>query len=101
MGQGWDQLTEVECELIMDTQNHRPRRATVTFKTERKFTVDGRQVSVEFSAKGANSFHAKLDQMDINGTCGLGIYQTADGVLRHVEPGSPIERLFQVVCYKH
>jgi hypothetical protein len=100
IGEGWGQMDEVECELVVDTQNHRPRRATVTFKTERKFTVEGREISVEYAVHGANSFRTKLDQMEIDGTCGLGIYQTADGALRHVEPGSPIDRLFQVVCYK-
>jgi hypothetical protein len=99
MGQGWDGLTEVECQLIMDTQNHRPRRATVTFRTERKFTVDGQQISVEYGARGANSFYVVFNQMKIEGTCGAGLYQIG-GVLKHTEPGTPIARLFQAVCYK-
>jgi hypothetical protein len=98
-GQGWGQLSMVECELAMDTPNHRPRRVTVTFRTERKFAVDGQQISVEYGARGASSFYVVFNQMKIEGTCGIGLYQI-DGVLKHTEPGTPIERLFQAVCYK-
>jgi hypothetical protein len=89
----------VECELFMDTPNHRPRRVTVTFRTERKFTVDGQQISVEYGVQGIRSFYAVFNQMKIEGSCGIGLYQI-DGVLKHTEPGTPIERLFQAVCYK-
>jgi hypothetical protein len=103
------QLTEVECTLSLFDKNYsRYRRATVTFKTERDFTVDGQQISVEY---GVDGFHTKLGKLEIQGTCGLGTYQTyvplrapltrvmLDGILRHVVPGTPIERVFQVVCY--
>jgi hypothetical protein len=99
-GQGWGQLSEIECELIVDTPNHRPRHATATFKTVRAFNFDGQQVQVEFGTHGANSFRTEFNQTQINGTCGMNIYQTTDGALRHAEPGSAIERLFQTVCYK-
>ncbi len=98
-GQGWDHLTEVECELRVDTPNHRPRQVTTTFKSERKFTVDGKEISVEYGVRGANSFYVEFNQMKIEGTCGLGLYQIG-GVLKHTEPGTPIARLFQTVCYK-
>jgi hypothetical protein len=100
IGQGWGQLSMVECELAtMDTPSHRPRRVTVTFRTERQFTVDGQQISVEYGAQGAKSFNVVFNQMKIDGTCGAGLYQI-DGVLKHTEPGTPIGRLFQAVCYK-
>jgi hypothetical protein len=98
-GQGWGQLSRVECELAMDTPNHRPRHVTVTFTTERKFTVDGQQISVEYGVRGANSFYVVFNQMKIEGACGAGLYQMG-GVLKHTEPGTPIARLFQAVCYK-
>lgn len=101
-GQDWNQLTEVECELILGVSMSSSdwHRATVTFKAAREFTVDGQKVSVEFGTHGANSFRTEFAQTTINGTCGMGIYQTTDGALRHAEPGSAIERLFQTVCYK-
>jgi hypothetical protein len=98
-GQGWNNLTEVGCDLIMGTKIG-TKRVTVTFKTERKFTVDGQQVSVEFGTHGFNSFRTEWDQTKINGTCGAGVYQTPDGVLRQVKPGSSMDHLFQVICYK-
>jgi hypothetical protein len=98
-GQGWSQLSMVECELVTDTPNHRPRRVTVTFRTERQFIVDGQQISVEYGARGASSFYVVFNQMKIDGTCGVGLYQIG-GVLKHTEPGTPIAHLFQVVCYK-
>jgi hypothetical protein len=98
-GQGWGQLSMVECELVVGTPDHRPRRVTATFKRERRFTVDGQQISVEYGYRGANSFLVVFNQMKIDGTCGLGLFQIG-GVLKHVDPGTPIERLFQTVCYK-
>jgi hypothetical protein len=98
-GQGWNQLSRVECELAMDTPSHRPRRVNVTFTTERNFTVDGKQISVVYGVRGANSFYVVFNQMKIEGTCGTGLYQIG-GVLKHTEPGTPIARLFQTVCYK-
>jgi hypothetical protein len=98
-GQGWSQLSLVECELIVDTANHRPRRVTLAFRTERKFTVDGQKISVEYGARGFNSFYVVFNQMKIEGSCGVGLYQIG-GVLKHTEPGTPIARLFQTVCYK-
>ncbi len=98
-GQGWGQLSRVECELVTDTPQRRPRRVTVTFTTERKFTVDGQRISVEYSVRGANSFYVVFNQVNIEGSCRIGLYQI-DGVLKHTEPGTPIERLFQAVCYK-
>jgi hypothetical protein len=99
IGQGWNQLSMVECELAVDTSNHRPRRVTVTFRPERKFTVDGQQISVEYGARGGGSFYVVFNGMRIDGTCGVGLYQIG-GVLKHTEPGTPIGRLFKVVCYK-
>jgi hypothetical protein len=98
-GQGWDHLTEVECELTVDGPNHRPRYVATTFKAERQFTVDGKQISVEYGIRGANSFFVEFNKMKIEGTCGLGLYQI-NGDLKHVETGTPIDRLFQIVCYK-
>ena len=86
----------VECDLAVDTPNHRPRRVRVTFRTARQFTVDGKQISVEYNARG---FHVLFDGQKIDGTCGVDLYQAEDGVLRHVQPGTPIARLFKVVCY--
>jgi hypothetical protein len=100
IAQGWAQLTTVECELAVDTPNHRPRRIQVTFRIARQFTVDGKQISVEYGARGANSFHVLFDGLKIDGTCGADLYQAEDGVLRHTQPGTPIARLFKVVCYK-
>jgi len=99
IAQGWAQLTTVECELAVDTPNHRPRRVQVTFRITRQFTVDGKQISVEYGARGANSFYVVFNGMKIDGTCRVGLYQIG-GVLKHIEPGTPIERLFQAVCYK-
>jgi hypothetical protein len=98
-GQGWGQLSMVECELSTDTPKHRPRRVTVTFRRERKFTVDGQQVSVAYGVRGANSFRVIFNRSEIDGTCGLGLYQI-DGALKHTEPGTAIARLFRAVCYK-
>jgi hypothetical protein len=99
MSQGWAQLSEVECELAVDTPNHRPRRVTVTFKAERKFTVDGQPISVEYGTHGANSFYVVFNGLKIDGTCGAGLYQI-DGVLKRTEPDTPIAHLFKAVCYK-
>lgn len=99
IGQGWKQLSMVECELAVDAPNHRPRRVTVTFTPERKFTVDGQQITVEYGAQGANSFDVVFNGLKIDGTCRVGLYQI-DGVLKHTEPGTPIARLFRAVCYK-
>jgi hypothetical protein len=98
--QGWTQLTTVECELAVDTPNHRPRRVLVTFRITRQFTVDGKQISLEYGAHGASSFHVLFDGLKIDGTCGTDLYQAEDGVLRHMEPGTPVARLFKAVCYK-
>ncbi len=100
LAQGWTQLTTVECELAVDTPNHRPRRVQVTFRIARQFTVDGKQISVEYGAHGANSFYVLFDGLKIAGTCGADVYQAEDGVLRHMQPGTPIARLFKAVCYK-
>lgn len=97
--QGWAQLSEVQCELAVDTPNHRPRRVTVTFKTERKFTVNGQAISVEYGTHGADSFHVVFNGLKIDGTCGPDLYQI-DGVLKHTESGTPIAHLFKAVCYK-
>jgi len=99
IAQGWKQLAMVECELAVDTPNHRPRRIQVTFRIARQFTVDGKQISVEYGARGANSFYVVFNGMKIDGTCGVGLYQIG-GVLKHTEPGTPIARLFKAVCYK-
>jgi len=72
----------------------------VTFRITRQFTVDGKQISVEYGARAANSFHVLFDGLKIDGTCGADLYQAEDGVLRHTQPGTPIARLFKVVCYK-
>lgn len=98
IGQGWNQLGMVECELVVDTPNHRPRRVTVTFRPERKFTVDRQQISVEYGIRGANDFYTVFNGLKIDGTCRVGLYQI-DGVLKHVEPGTPIAHLFKTVCY--
>ena len=100
IAQGWTQLTTVECELAVDTPNHRPRRVQVTFRITRQFTVDGKQISVAYGARGTNSFHVLFDGLKIDGTCGTDIYQAEDGVLRHTQPGTPIARLFKAVFYK-
>ncbi|HZC24162.1 MAG TPA: hypothetical protein VE866_12540, partial [Candidatus Binatia bacterium] len=68
-------------------------------RPERKFTVDGQPTSVEYGARGANSFHVVFNGLKMDGTCGVGLYQI-DGVLKHTEPGTPIARLFKAVCYK-
>lgn len=99
IAQGWAQLTTVECELAVDTPNHRPRRVQVTFRVTRQFTVDGKQISVEYGARGANSFYVVFNGMKIDGTCRVGLYQIG-GALKHIEPGTPIARLFKAVCYK-
>ena len=99
LGQGWNQLSMVECDLAVEVPNDRPRRVTVTFRPERRFTVDGQQVTVEYGTRGANSFQAMFSGLHIDGTCGAGLYQT-DGVLKHVQPGTSIARLFRAVCYK-
>ncbi|WP_158788096.1 hypothetical protein [Granulicella sp. L46] len=96
---GWGQLGMVECELIVEGPNHRPRRVTVTFTPERKFTVDGREISVKYGVRGANSFYALFNGMKIDGTCKVWLYQI-DGALKHVQPGTPIADLFKTVCYK-
>jgi hypothetical protein len=72
----------------------------VTFRVARQFTVDGKQISVDYGAQGANSFHVLFDGQQIAGTCGADLYQAEDGVLRHTQPGTPIARLFKAVCYK-
>lgn len=98
IGQGWSQLRMVECELVTGTASHRPRRVTVTFKVGRDFTVDGKQIAVQYGVRGAKSFHTVFNGMEIEGSCGIGLYQIG-GVLEHTEPGTPIARLFQTVCY--
>jgi hypothetical protein len=116
---GWEtRLTMVECELIVDTQNHRPRRATVTFQSELLYTVQGQKFAVEVTnpiqgnpaPNGLNisKFVAKSDQMKIEGLCGSKFFEmykndyagrsVLDGVLRPIEPGSLIEQVFQEVC---
>jgi hypothetical protein len=83
IAQGWTQLATMECELAVYTPNHRPRRVQVTFRITRQFTVDGKQISVEYGARGANSFHVLFDGLKIDGTCGADLYRAEDGVLRH------------------
>jgi hypothetical protein len=99
IAQGWSQLSTVECELIVDTPNHRPRHVQVTFRITRQFTVDGKSISVWFGERGANSFYVVFDDQKIDGTCGPDLYQI-DGVLKHTEPGTPISRLFKAICYR-
>ena len=52
--------------INVDTPNHRPRRVQVTFRITRQFTVDGKQISVEYGARAANSFHVLFDGLKID-----------------------------------
>jgi len=116
---GWEKrLTMVECELIIDTPTHRPRRATVTFQSELLYTVQGEQFAVEVTnpvqgnpapnGRNISKFIAKSGQMKIEGLCGSEFYEmykndyagkpVLDGVLRPIEPGSLIDQVFREVC---
>ncbi len=116
---GWEKrLTMVECEFIMDTPNHRPRRATVTFQSEILYTVQGQQFAVEVTnpvqgnrapnGRNVSKFIAKSGQMKIEGLCGSKFYEiykndyagksVLDGVLRPIESDSLIDQVFQEVC---
>ena len=52
LAQGWTQLTTAECDLAVDTPNHRPRRVQVTFRVARQFMAECR------SDRGVGAFSA-------------------------------------------